>query len=61
MKPLVSLKDKWVTLRSIQRCTHGHELAHGESARYRVYLAWGEFHAEYVCFRHNAGERVVLL
>lgn len=45
------LKDKPVTLRSIQQCGSCRgEMAHGEWAQHRVYAADGEFVSEYRCF-----------
>ena len=53
------LSDKWIeALRSLQACNLcGIELAHGESARKRVYTVNGEFFSEYTCARCNSGDR----
>ena len=50
LKPAFKLiRETWVdSLRSIQHCTScRRELAHGETARYRVYTVDGEFLREY--------------
>jgi hypothetical protein len=63
LKPSYKLiREKWVELRSIQHCAGCNvELAHKESARYRVYTVGGEFLTEYHCLRctseGNGGRR----
>jgi hypothetical protein len=56
-----TLRDKWVTLRSVQHCISCRmEMWHGEQARHRVYTVAGEFLSEYTCTGCNETTRTRL-